>query len=82
MSFHSLQGHGILRDGRKERTADEEAADAAGKEEGSKKVRLKRTIFRDINRHAAVVLDGRLLGMWGDVMWGVWICGVTSCGVR
>ena len=40
---------------------DEEAADAGG-EEGAKKVRLKRTIFRDINRHAAVVLDGRLLG--------------------
>lgn len=43
------QGHGILRDGIKENSESE--------------VELsRRTLMQDINRHAAVVLEGRTLG--------------------
>ncbi|GJP71304.1 hypothetical protein CLOP_g2147 [Closterium sp. NIES-67] len=80
--YSNLQGHGILRDGRKEASAVEgegEGEGAAGQEGaggggrmassgsigsdggGGARLRMQRTIFRDINQHAAVVLQGRIL---------------------
>lgn len=47
--FVNLQDHGILRDGSKE-TIDSENDFA------------RRTLAQDVNRHAAVVLEGRALG--------------------
>lgn len=81
-----LQGHGILRDGRKEAAGG--AAPAAWEEEegegedrrggvgggggiggdgggfggGLLKKKRKRTLMGDLNRHAAVVLEGRQVG--------------------
>eukprot|EP00250_Pteridium_aquilinum_P033064 c5163_g1_i1 orf=729-2585(-) len=50
--YLSLPGHGIFRDGSKE-TVMEDAT------------QVKRTLLHDINRHASVVLDGRILDVEG-----------------
>ncbi|KAI5054793.1 hypothetical protein GOP47_0029938 [Adiantum capillus-veneris] len=50
--YLSLPGHGIFRDGSKERITDDVT-------------QIKRTLLRDINRHASVVLDGRILDVEG-----------------
>ncbi|MCO5605437.1 hypothetical protein L7F22_059621 [Adiantum nelumboides] len=50
--YLSLPGHGILRDGSKERITEDAT-------------QINRTLLRDINRHASVVLDGRILDVEG-----------------
>lgn len=50
--YLSLPGHGIFRDGSKESVKDDAT-------------QIKRTLLRDINRHASVVLDGRILDVEG-----------------
>lgn len=47
-----LPGHGIFRDGSKENVPDDPT-------------QVKRTLLHDINRHASVVLDGRILDVEG-----------------
>lgn len=50
--YLSLPGHGIFRDGSKETVINDAT-------------QVKRTLLHDINRHASVVLDGRILDVEG-----------------